>query len=75
MLKGKSLPNDFWAKVIATFFYFLNRCPIRSVKSMTPFQVWSGRKPSVSHLKFFGRIMYAHVLGEKRKKLEDKSVK
>jgi hypothetical protein len=67
MLKGKSLPNIFWAEVVATSVYFLNRCPTRSVQNMTLYEAWSGRKPGVSHLKVFGCIAYAHVPDEKRK--------
>ena len=38
---------------------------------MTPQEAWSGDKPSVSHLKFFGCIAYAQVHETKRKKLDD----
>lgn len=36
---------------------------------------WGGFKPSVSHLRIFGSIAYAHVPDEKRTKLDDKSEK
>eukprot|EP01018_Ginkgo_biloba_P037286 Gb_00434 [translate_table: standard] len=36
MMKAKSLPNSFWAEVVATLVYLLNRCPTKSVKGMTP---------------------------------------
>ena len=42
---------------------------------MTPKEAWSGRQPSVDHLKFFGCIAYAHIPDEKRKKLDDKAEK
>ena len=38
-----------------------------------PEEIWSGRKPSVSHLKVFGSICYKHVPDSRRKKLEVKS--
>lgn len=38
-----------------------------------PEEVWSGRKPYVSHLKVFGSICYKHVPDARRNKLEDKS--
>jgi hypothetical protein len=43
--------------------------------NLTPEEAWSGHKPSVAHMKFFGCIVYAHVPKEKRSKLDDKSVK
>ena len=42
---------------------------------MTPKEAWSGRKPIVDHFRIFGCITYAHVLDEKRKKLDDKGEK
>ena len=35
----------------------------------------SGRKPATDHFKIFGYIAYAHIHDERRKKLEDKSLK
>jgi hypothetical protein len=61
VLKGKMLSNTFWDEPVATFVYLLNICPSRIVQSMTPFQKWNGTKPSVSNLKVFGSITYAHV--------------
>ena len=40
---------------------------------MTPFEAWSGKKPSVNNLKFFGCVCYAQVSIEKRTKLEEAS--
>jgi hypothetical protein len=34
---------------------------------------WSGRKPSVGHLRTFGCIAWAHILDDRRKKLDVKS--
>ncbi|KAJ8645381.1 hypothetical protein MRB53_007129 [Persea americana] len=41
----------------------------------TPEEAWSGRRPSIDHLRILGCIAYAHVPDEKRKKLDDKGVK
>ena len=68
MLKGKSLPNTFWAEVVATYVYFIDSCPTISVHNMTLYEAWSGRKLGVSHLKVFGCISYVHVPDEKKKK-------
>lgn len=42
---------------------------------MTPEEAWSGRKPVVDHFQIFGCIVYAHILDEKRKKLDNKGEK
>ena len=55
--------------------YLLNVCPTKSVREMTPEEAWSGLKPDVSHLRVFGCVAYAHIPDQRRKKLDDKSVK
>ena len=40
---------------------------------MTLQEDWSGRKPSVSHLRVFGSLVYIHVHDQQRSKLDEKS--
>ena len=61
MLKGKNLLNEYWAEVVSCPIYILNRSPRNIVKGMVPQQAWSGKIHSVSHLKVFVCIAYAHV--------------
>lgn len=75
LLKAKDLLNTFWDEVVATSVYFLNRCLTNSVKNITPYEAWSGRKPGVTHLKVFGCIAYAHIAEQKRQKNDNKSEK
>jgi hypothetical protein len=75
MLKIKSLGNKFWAKAMHTTIYTLNICSTRAILNLTLEEAWSGYKPSVAHMKVFGCTAYAHVPKEKRRKLDDKSVK
>ena len=75
MLKAKQMPREFWAEAVATAVYILNRCPTKSVRDKTPEEAWSGRKPSIRHLKVFGCVAYAHVPDQLRKKLDDKGEK
>jgi hypothetical protein len=73
MLKEKKLPHEFWGEAVNTAAYILNKCPTKKMKDKVPEEIWSGRKPSISHLKVFGLICYKHVPDSRRKKLEDKS--
>jgi hypothetical protein len=75
MLKTKQLGNEFWAEAVHTAVYTLNRCPTRVVLDLTLKEAWSRYKPNVAHMRIFGCIAYAHVPKEKRKKLDDKSIK
>jgi hypothetical protein len=70
MLNEKNLPNYFWAEVVTTIVYIMNRTPTTTVHGMTPKDKFTGKKPYVSHLKVFGCIAYMHVLDEKRSKLD-----
>ena len=75
MLHDKGLPKTFWAEAVSTAVYLLNRCPTKAVWNRTPFEAWSGRKPSVKYFKVFGSIAYAQVPKEKRHKLDESSEK
>jgi len=75
MLKSKNMPKEFWAEAAEYAVYILNQCPTRSIRNKTPQEVWTGKKPSVSHLRVFGSIAHAHVQDQKRTKLDDKSAK
>jgi len=54
--------------------YINNRCPTKALESKTLQEAWTGRKPDVSHLRVFGYKTFAHILDEKRSKLESKSM-
>ena len=69
------MSNELWAEAISCAVYLQNRCPTYGLEDVTPQEAWTGRTPSVSHLKIFESIVYAHVPDQKRSKLEDKSKK
>ncbi|KAE8721174.1 hypothetical protein F3Y22_tig00016637pilonHSYRG00095 [Hibiscus syriacus] len=75
MLKSKKMPKEFWAEAVQCAIYVQNRCPHVKLDDQTPQETWSGQKPTVSHLKVFGSVAYAHVPDQRRTKLEDKSKK
>ena len=75
MLKGKGLPDSFWAKAVHTAVYILNRSYTKAVQGKTPLEAYSDKKPFVSHYWIFGSECYAHVPDKLRTKLEDKSRK
>ncbi|KAJ3704843.1 hypothetical protein LUZ61_008548 [Rhynchospora tenuis] len=75
MLKSKNMPKEFWAEVVQCAVYLQNRCPTASLENMTPQEAWCGVKPTVSHLKVFGSVAYAHIPDQRRTKLDDKSKK
>ena len=46
-----------------------------SVGDKTPQEVWTGKEPSLTHLKIFGYDAYVHVPKENRSKLDKKAEK
>ncbi|RDX83806.1 putative mitochondrial protein, partial [Mucuna pruriens] len=68
---NKCLEN-FGRKQLLLLCIFLERCLTKSVCDKTPKKAWSGRKPSIRHLRVFGCITYAHAY--KLYKIEIKKV-
>ncbi|KAM1480911.1 hypothetical protein ACFX2I_028001 [Malus domestica] len=75
MLHDKGMPYCMWAEAVHTAVYLLNRCPTKSLDSITPFEAYSKRKLGIAHLKVFGSVCYVHTPSELRHKLEPKSIK
>ncbi|GJS78909.1 retrovirus-related pol polyprotein from transposon TNT 1-94 [Tanacetum coccineum] len=75
MLKSKKMPKEFWAEAVDCTVYLLNRCPSKSLANKTPQEAWNRIKPTVSHLRIFGSIVYVHVPSQRRSKLDDRSKK
>jgi hypothetical protein len=54
MLDEPRTPRRFWAYAISIACYISNRIFLCSILHLTPFELYFGRKPSVSHLRPFG---------------------
>ena len=52
LLNETKLPKYFWADVVHTICYTLNRVLIRPILRKTPYELYEGRKPNISHLRF-----------------------
>ena len=61
MLKGRNLSNESRAEAVGCVVYVINISPTKSVMNRVPKHAWSGMYCSVSHLKVFGCVAYAHV--------------
>jgi len=58
ILNYSTLPKWFWANVVSTVCYVINRALIRPILKKTPYELLNGRKPNISHLKVFGCKCY-----------------
>ena len=70
MLHDQYLPMHIWAEAAITTVYVQNHTPHRVLENKTPEEVFSGKKPKVSHLRIFGCPVYIHIPKEKRTKLD-----
>jgi hypothetical protein len=52
---------------------FRNRFPHKSVKGVTPYEAWSGKKPEVTHFRIFGSRAWARIPSDRRKAMEAQS--
>ena len=69
------MPLQFWADVVDTVVYLINRGPSSSLDGGIPEEAWIGKKVKYSFLETFGYEAFVHINKENRKKLEVKSNK
>ena len=74
-MAAKHFPNEYWGEAVATVVYIMNRCPTKSVKKKVLQEAWTSMNHSVSHLKVFGYVTYAHIPYDLRMKLHKKGQK
>ena len=55
MMSYSSVPFSLWGEALKTAMYILNRVPSKAV-SKTPFELWTGRKPSLRHIYIYGVV-------------------
>jgi len=63
----KKIPYDEWPYVVQLAVHILNHSPTRSnPQYKTPYELFYGRQPDVSHLRTPGSIVYCHIDKQKR---------
>ena len=67
------LPKTFWADVVSTAAYLINRGPSIPMEFRFPEEVWSNKEVKFSHLKVFSYVSYVHIDSDARNKLDAKS--
>ena len=72
MISNSTLPLFLWSEALKTALYILNRVPSKAVPK-TPYEMWTGRKPSVNHFHTWGCHAEAKVYNPQIKKLEPRT--
>jgi hypothetical protein len=73
MISYSTLPISLWMEALKTAIHILNRVPSKSVPK-TPYKLWTGREPSLNHLRVWGCPAKAKVFNPNIGKLDSKTV-
>lgn len=73
LLAQSSLSKAFWQDAVETSVYLKNRSPHRALDGKTPYEMWCGSMPDLSHLRVFGCRALVHVPSCQRTKLDMKA--
>ena len=74
IIAESKLDKRLWMEIADTIVYLKNRSPTSAVAT-TPYELWHGAKPNLSHLRIIGSTAYVHIPKEKRTKLDTHSHK
>ena len=67
------VPISLWGEALKTTMYFLNKVPSKAVPK-TPFELWTGRKPSLRHIHIWGCPAEARIYNPHEKKLDSRTI-
>lgn len=73
MIHSTDMPKTFWAEVVNTAVFVLNKTGTSSVRGTSSIKLWHSKDVNMSIFKIFGSRIAAHVPKEKRLKLDAKS--
>ena len=76
MLHSSKMDLRYWGEALMYAVHIRNLSPTSSIPDAVPHEAWTGRKPSLSHLRVFGSTAYANIPKKVRGgKLEATAVK
>ena len=75
MIQDQKIPMHLWDEAARTTVYVHNILSHSALGFKTPEEMYTGKKPEVSHLKIFDCPLYVHIPKEKRTKLDSSGKK
>lgn len=73
LLYDAMVDKRFWAEAANTAVYLKNRS-VASGLQTTPYELWYGKKPDLSHIRLFGSKVMVHIPKERRLKWDKKAM-
>jgi hypothetical protein len=74
MLDEYKTPDRFWAEVINTAFYSINRLYLHRILKKTSYELLTGKSPNVSYFRVFGSKCFIIIKRGKSSKFAPKAV-
>ena len=73
MISHSNLPISLWGEALKTAAYILNRV-LTKATAKTPYELWTGMKPSLKHLHIWGCLAEARPYRPHEKKLDSRTI-
>ena len=73
MMCTSGLPRFLWGEALKTANHISNRTPSKAVEK-TPFELWTGRRPSLHHVHVWGCRAEARAYNPQEAKLDSKTI-
>ena len=75
LLLEKALPGHLWGEAVKAAADILNLRSTKKHPDKTPEELFTGKKPSITHLRIFGSSVFTHIPKASRTKLNPRSEK
>ncbi|GJT47209.1 zinc finger, CCHC-type containing protein [Tanacetum coccineum] len=72
-MKRMKVPDCLWGEAVRNAVYVLNRVTTKALHNSTPYQMWTGYKPSIGHIRVFGCVAHVKLVSGHLLKLDNKS--
>lgn len=72
MMFEANVGKNFWAEALCYAAYLKNRSPHKGL-DLTPEEIFTGKRPNLSHVRVFGTTAMVQIPKQKRKKLDAKA--
>src|SRR6201995_4485840 len=73
IMTSTQIPVGAWTEVARAVIWLKNRSPVTG-RDKTPYELWTGYRPDISHVRILGSKCYAKRPIEKLKKLQDRAI-
>ena len=73
VMTSTQIPISAWPEIAQAVIWLKNRSPATG-RDKLPYELWTGHKPDISHVRILGSKCYVKLPSEKVKKLQDRTV-